>query len=294
MHLRVAAYLQCVRFPNLFTAAADVLAGGIIAVGMSSMRPGAFALLLLSSVLIYAGGCALNDYCDRRVDARERPFRPIPSGRVSSREVLVLACALLLAGLAAAWPAGSHSFAVGLFLVGSVVSYDLGVKKMELAGPLNMALCRALNLMLGLSLGEVFLENGLTVILPLLSLAYVFSLTLLSRWEVEGTPSGKWGTILFAWGAVIVGVVLLWLSGFFHVWGLVFLLAFILLTGPGMLRALLDTEKPQVGRAVKFMVLGIVLLDSVYVAGTRGLLSTVPVALMILPPILLSRRYYVN
>jgi 4-hydroxybenzoate polyprenyltransferase len=32
--------------------------------------------------LLYCGGMVLNDYWDREIDARERPDRPIPSGRV--------------------------------------------------------------------------------------------------------------------------------------------------------------------------------------------------------------------
>jgi 4-hydroxybenzoate polyprenyltransferase len=290
---RAAAYLQLVRFPNLFTAVADVLAGGIIVLGMS-LKQGPFALLLLSSALIYAGGCALNDFCDRKVDAQERPSRPIPSGRVSPAEGLILACALLITGLAAALPAGGISFSIALCLVLSVVSYDIASKKMELAGPMNMALCRALNLMLGMSVGEAFLEDGLTFILPLLSFAYVFALTLLSRWEVEGTPAARRGIIAGTWGAVVAGIVLLWLGGVFLGWSLLFLVVFASFTGPGMLKALQHPEPPLVGQAVKFMVLGIVLLDAVYVAGVRGMPIAVPVALMILPPILLSRRYYIT
>ncbi len=71
--------LQLIRLPNLFTAMADVLAGYLIVTG-AAVRWDILLPLLLATACLYAAGCVLNDFHDREIDRRERPFRPIPSG----------------------------------------------------------------------------------------------------------------------------------------------------------------------------------------------------------------------
>ncbi|MEE3918113.1 UbiA family prenyltransferase [Micromonospora sp. BRA006-A] len=59
-----------------------------------------------ASVLLYWAGMAANDWADRRLDAVERPERPIPSGRVRPSVALGVASGLTAAGLAVATAAG--------------------------------------------------------------------------------------------------------------------------------------------------------------------------------------------
>src|SRR5438874_3323976 len=107
------AYLELVRVPNLFTAAADVLAGYIsVTAGRETFDGQQITWLLISTVCLYGGGVVLNDYFDEDVDRVERPERPIPSGRVSR--------------------SGARRLSVGLFLMGclaaaSVTPYSLGL-----------------------------------------------------------------------------------------------------------------------------------------------------------------------
>ena len=78
------AWLQLVRLPNVFTAAADVAMGYLVT--HDTLRPAThFALLAAASCLLYLSGMVLNDVFDADADARERPERPIPSGRVAQR-----------------------------------------------------------------------------------------------------------------------------------------------------------------------------------------------------------------
>lgn len=95
---KTLATLQLVRYPNLFTAAADIFAGYFMVHGARVVGSDRF-LLGLSSMCLYAAGCVLNDLADQEVDAVERPFRPIPSGRVSIRAAWTLLVILLSAGL---------------------------------------------------------------------------------------------------------------------------------------------------------------------------------------------------
>lgn len=54
---------------------------------------------MIASVSLYAGGVVLNDYFDREIDAKERPERPIPSGKVSKEFALLMGTILLLIGV---------------------------------------------------------------------------------------------------------------------------------------------------------------------------------------------------
>src|SRR5437660_11881551 len=128
-------YARLVRLPNLPTAVADVTLAAL-AVGALPARWPAFALLLLSSACLYMGGMVFNDYFDADEDRRDRPDRPIPSGRVSLAEARLLGWVLILGGVgfagltswllggveksAAAWmPLG-----IALVLVAAIFAYD--------------------------------------------------------------------------------------------------------------------------------------------------------------------------
>ena len=101
--------LQLLRLPNVFTALADVAMGFLVTRG--SLQPGGlFALLAAASCQLYLAGMVLNDVFDAEVDARERPGRPIPSGRVSLAKAQLVGWGLLtggtICGLFAAYFAG--------------------------------------------------------------------------------------------------------------------------------------------------------------------------------------------
>src|SRR4051794_34232900 len=99
--MAIKPYLQLVRLPNVFTAAADSLAGWLLVQG-SFRDPERWAPLVLASACTYAGGIVLNDVFDYEVDRVERPQRPLPSGRVDRKFATILGIVLLVAGLALA------------------------------------------------------------------------------------------------------------------------------------------------------------------------------------------------
>ncbi|MGH8999965.1 MAG: UbiA family prenyltransferase, partial [Acidimicrobiia bacterium] len=69
-----------VRLPAVLSVPGDVLVGATS--GGGHLRPRRAGMLVASSSALYLAGMALNDWADRDIDARERPGRPIPSGRV--------------------------------------------------------------------------------------------------------------------------------------------------------------------------------------------------------------------
>ena len=150
------AWLQLVRLPAVFTALSNILCGFLITHRTPQIRVAELTsqkelwLLLLSTSGLYLGGMVLNDVFDAKLDAVERPERPIPSGRISLRAAAVFGSLLMLAGVLAAALAGTPSVVVAALIVPCVLVYN-GFLKSTIVAPLGMGTCRFLNLMLGAS-----------------------------------------------------------------------------------------------------------------------------------------------
>jgi hypothetical protein len=199
----INAYLELVRAPAVLTVLGDTLAGGSAAGHALSGRR---MVLPLASACLYAGGMALNDYADRGTDARERPERPIPSGRISARSALTSAAILTFAGLGlSAAGGGRQAFAVGLPLAAAIWSYDLLAKNHAVSGALTMGSCRALDVLMGAGSGNLRPALAAAGIMG----GHTVAVTLLSRGEVQGTTTTTAsgvaaGTGLLA-GALVAG-----------------------------------------------------------------------------------------
>ena len=149
---RARGWLALLRPPNLFTVPGDIVAGWFLA-GGTCADPGRAAFLGGASLCIYSAGLVLNDLADAETDRRERPGRPIPSGRVSRRAAVSATLVLTAGGLGLAAAAGMTSLCVGGGLVALVVFYDLAAKRVPVLGPVVMGACRGANVVLGASTG---------------------------------------------------------------------------------------------------------------------------------------------
>lgn len=194
----VRDHLELVRAPAVLTVLGDTLAGSTAAgLGVTGRR----ALLPLASACLYAGGMALNDWADRDLDAVERPERPIPSGRVTPRHALRVAAGLGVAGLALAAAAGGRrSLAVAVPLAGCVWLYDARFKETA-AGPVAMAACRGLDVLLGAGAGHLRAAAPAAAALAV----HTAGVTVLSRGEVHGTTQTVAGAVTAGSVAVAVG-----------------------------------------------------------------------------------------
>ena len=75
-------YLELMRLPNVFTSMADVAMGFLFVRELATaIDAWLLAVLLGASSLLYLAGVVLNDVFDLELDSRERPDRPLPSGR---------------------------------------------------------------------------------------------------------------------------------------------------------------------------------------------------------------------
>ncbi|MEW1708346.1 SCO3242 family prenyltransferase [Microbacterium sp. NPDC089190] len=182
---RVADYLDLVRAPASLTVLGDALIGALAARGPGAGGAARGAALAASSVCLYSAGMAVNDWADADLDALERPERPIPSGRLSRRRALAVGAGLTVTGVGAAFAAGRASGMVSLALAATLWAYDV-VLKPTAAGPVAMAVCRGLDVVLGAA-GP----GWRAALLPAGAVAvHTVAVTAVSRGEVSGSTRG--------------------------------------------------------------------------------------------------------
>jgi 4-hydroxybenzoate polyprenyltransferase len=258
-------YLELVRPANVATALADVLAGYAVA-GLGNRE--ALTWLLLSTACLYAGGVVLNDVFDRDLDRIERPERPIPSGRVPTATAVTIGFTLLAAGIAAALLAAPTAGLIAGATAGLILVYDAWGKRQGLFGPVNMGMCRGLNLLLGVAINPEALADAWP--LALLPLLYITAVTAVSRGEVHGSRQRVVAFALISLSLVLVALLALasrhdggsWAGGIFAL-----LLGWRVL--PAFWSAYRKPEPQPIRHAIRTGVLSLVLLDAV-IGATYG------------------------
>ena len=195
---RIMPWLQLLRLPNLFTAPGDSLAGYFLAMtfkGDVSINVWIIVLLTAISVFTYAFGVVMNDVMDYQEDCRNRPERPLPSGKIS-RDRATIFCAQLW-GLSVVLLVICTKLKclvfydvlfvlLGLWL--TIVLYNFWLKRYRLVGSLAMGLCRGLNFLLGVSVtGEATSFGKIwPVFVPFIAIiAYIAAVTWLADKENE-------------------------------------------------------------------------------------------------------------
>ncbi len=263
-------YLQLTRPANLPTAAADILAGIAISgfflasTQHASLAWMAVVLLIAASVLLYAAGVVLNDVFDYKLDQVERPERPIPSGVIPLTSAAVFGGVLMVLGIGAAFWVGLSSGLVALGLALSILLYDALGKHHPFFGPLNMGLCRGLNLWLGMSiLGQLI--HWQYALIPIL---YIAAITLISRGEVHGDNKRHIVLAGLLYVVVITAIAGILLYAGQNIWvSLPFVLLFAILIFRPLLRAYRENSPQNIKMAVKTGVISIIVLDAALAVG---------------------------
>ena len=285
-------YLELIRIPGVFTAHADITAGFLIA-GGGIEQIGCAVYLLLASSFLYSAGMALNDYFDYRVDLKERPQRPIPSGRIKRQEALCLGVFLLAAGIFAAYYVRPASFFISLILAAFILSYNMGLKKHPWLGPINMGGCRYLNLLLGLSV--LPLSTGLFM-LPLLTGIFIFGVTVLSRQETKVEAS--FFPILISLGTIAVVYALYWLFFITDLLsqkpGLILCTLWMIILIVYLLRLIEKRSSRDIQKAVKLLIISLILLDGIIVSGIRAIYWPLLVWILLVPAFIISKKFYIT
>jgi 4-hydroxybenzoate polyprenyltransferase len=131
----------------------DPLVGGLLAIGAAAsggaVSPWRIGIACAASLLIYAGGLIQNDCFDFAEDRKDRPGRPLPSGRVSLGAAILVSSILAVAGAGLAILASPASGTAALVLLVVMTLYNAAGKRLAVVGPILMGLCRGLSVLIG-------------------------------------------------------------------------------------------------------------------------------------------------
>lgn len=272
---------RLVRLPNVFTATADVSVGLLV----THSAAGHASSILLSSCCLYASGMAWNDYFDRRLDAVERPNRPIPSGAVSPATAVWVAGTLMLVGIAAAFSASLAAGWHALALSALILAYDAWLKATPI-GPVAMAGCRVANVLLGFGGSEAPISTRLA--LAGIVGVYVLGITIFARDEALRSRS-----IRLIVGAAVCGIaiILAAASPSSSSSQLYLLTALGLVIAHRAMQAVADPGPRPVQRFVKAAILGLIALDAALAVSLAGPIGFV-ILVCLLPAMILGRWLY--
>ena len=244
----------------------------------------------------------LNDYFDLDQDRRDRPGRPLASGRIPVHTAVTLGVALLGGGVFFALLADLQadamrfvSTSIAICLVVAILLYD-GALKETLLGPAAMGGCRALNILLGLSVTGAF-PPAWGVLLALVIGTYVAGVTMFARSEATTSDVTDLKTAAIVMGAsLLLALAVPALaqareeidsSTLFPY----LLVAFAFYIGLAVVPAIRSPSPARVQPAVKRAILGLVLLDALLASSLVGTLGLF-LAILLLPGVFLGRWVY--
>lgn len=261
--MRARDLAELVRLPAVLTAPGDSLVGAAAAGWPHGRRSWAMPV---TSCCFYLAGMALNDYADRELDARERPERPIPSGRVRPGTALALATGLTAAGLGIAGAAGGRTaLRAAVPVAAAAWAYDLAAKQTH-AGPVVMALARGFDVLLGSG-------GHRRAALPACAVAaHTLGVTWLSRGEVHGgSPRAGWAALATTSAAAASTALLPGSSRRANAAGFACAAGYAVTVGGAQARAARHPDADTVRAATGVGVRGVIGLQAALVAGTGAL-----------------------
>jgi len=290
---RIFYYATMCRPANVITAMADVLAG--ISIALFYTRPDApghfylnTALLLITTAALYAGGIVFNDIFDADTDRVERPERVIPSGIISIKAAQTFGIVLFIIALISSILVNITAFLLAAVIALSALLYDYKTKHHPIAGPLNMGICRGLNLLLGISLMPGLLNQH--ILLGAVPLIYIFAVTTISRDEVHGGKKKNLAAAFILY--LLVFIILLIIGRYTKAYaGLLLLLPFFISIMRPLYKAWQHPYAGNIIKAVKAGVLSIILLDAAWAALHHQFLICA-VILCLLPLSILLGKYF--
>jgi 4-hydroxybenzoate polyprenyltransferase len=287
---RIWAYLQLMRPANIITAWADILAGFAVtgAVDLESLP-----WLLLATTGLYGGGIVFNDVFDAKIDAIERPERPIPSDRASLGGAIMLGSLLLFMGIIAAAQVSLISALIATFVALAALAYDALSKHNPISGSLNMGLCRGGNFLLGMSAVSAVLSDRWY--LAFIPLTYIVAVTAISQGEVHGGDRKTGILALILLGLVLSSLLsLTFLDNYVLLAALPFVALFAGRVLPVWIQATRFPKAESIRGAVKAGVLSLIVLDSAIASGFAGVINGLLILCLLPVSIFLAKQFAVT
>ena len=293
------AYLLLIRLPNLFTLPSNILVGFAIASALTLTFTSFVQVLVLVtiSIFLYCVGLVLNDLFDYKIDKKERPGRPIASGKISRKVAIVLVTIFSVIALSLSLLVSVPTFGISLILIALIFGYDKYLKNTQ-AGPFTIAAARVMNVTLGTSASlnntDSFPQFVILVFVLTITFVYVTLIGFISKYEVQGFSENiKLYLIPVIIAGIISSIMLFTFIGFFKYESLIILALFLFI----MVKAVYRIQKKDsigIQQCIQKMIMSIIVLDSTYLSGIRGLEVGLAILLLIAPLLILSRKMYMT
>ena len=249
-------WLQLARISNTPTVVSNSVAGAALVV--ASPDAGTVAVVAVAMALFYTAGMVLNDVFDLEIDRRQRPERPLPSGRVSVPAAVTAVVFLFVAGEILLFLEGWEDTVAGLVLIGLIVLYDAWHKGNPLS-PLLMGACRAMvYVVAGLAIAGAL--NAALWGAAAVLLVYLVGLTQVAKAEGSGIAA-RWPVI------AVLAPVIYWAKEIPDAAVLLLLVAFLVWAGYALWLVL---AQHKIGAGVVRLIAGIAVYDALVVAGSGG------------------------
>ena len=232
---KIGAFFKLVRWPNLFITALTMCLVYHCIMGLSSSL--AFTLLVISMVLIQAGGYVINDIFDIEIDSVNKPGRQIVGKIFTERQsnlfYIVLTIIGLGCGLAASLMADGKNFitifASLILLACFLYSYSSRYKKKLIVGNLIVSVSVAFAVFMPwlfqilsmLGNKEMLLANQewmhVTLHIVLIYTAFAFLMTMIREivkdmQDIKGDGRSHCRTIPIVWGMNAAQIIVIILS----------------------------------------------------------------------------------
>jgi hypothetical protein len=298
-NVSIKDYLALVRLPNLFTLPSNILVGmatvSSLAFTLTSFSQ--FLLLVTISVLLYCVGIVLNDLYDFDIDKKERPNRPLPSGKISRRSAIVLVAILSTLALILSLQVSFSTLVISSILFSVIFGYDKYLKNTH-AGPFTIASARVMNILLGTSVSLTSVDSysqivTLTFVL-IITFVYVSLIGFISRYEVHGFSDNTKLLLPPAIVATVISSIILFtLMGFFKLESLIILSLFSFIMIISFSR-IYRRDSGRTQQIVRNMILSIIVLDSTFLTGIIGIELGLAVLTLMAPLLVLANKMYMT
>lgn len=292
-------YLLLIRLPNLFTLPSNIILGFVLVSTFTMTITSVIQILMLVtiSILLYCVGLVLNDLFDYEVDKKERPDRPLASGKITKKVSIILVTILAAISLILSLLVSVTTFSISVLLLVIIFGYDKYLKN-TLAGPFTIAAARVTNIILGTTVNinglENFPQNVLLMLILTITFVYVSLVGFLSRYEVQGfSVKIKSYLIPAIIAGIIFSIVIFNLIGLFKYQSLLILALFSLIMAKTIYR-IHNKDSTGIQQAIKQMILSIIVLDSTFLTGIAGLEIGLPVLILLAPLLVLARKMYMT
>ncbi|BFH74476.1 UbiA family prenyltransferase [Sulfurisphaera javensis] len=183
--MSVKAYFELVRIHNVIGSAISAFMGFVVASEWKILPLKMFIAMIVVAI-IAAGGYVINDVYDVNIDKINKPYRPLPSGRVKISTAKSLTIVFFALGVILSLLLNIYAVIVAFLTIMALYYYAKNLKKEGLLGNFIVAITSALSAFYG---GLAYFE-GNWLVRTLIPTLYILFFTL-SREFIKGIEDVK-------------------------------------------------------------------------------------------------------